>query len=91
MTLNSGIKCALCDGTRRSVCTSPDCPQGAGKGKSHGLAEYCAKFDRHYAVQRVARELWRSRNPHGMTVGMPQVKVPAEVIDFLLTRWKEQP
>ena len=53
-------------------------------------AEFCQGFDPHYAVQRVARELYRARHPQGMVVGMPQVRVPAEFIDFLLTRWKAQ-
>lgn len=52
--------------------------------------EFAAQFAKIYAVQRVARELWHARNPGGMGVGMPRVDLPAELVDFLLTRWRAE-
>lgn len=83
-------KCALCDGSHRAVCTSPDCPQGAGKGKSRDAGAYLAQFEAHYAVQRVAKAVHFERHHTGMrTNGPSTVELPTEMVEFLLTRWRQ--
>jgi hypothetical protein len=52
--------------------------------------EFRARFDPHYAVQRVSREVYRERYPPGMhTNGPSTVTLPTEIVQYLLTRWEK--
>lgn len=55
-------------------------------------AEFCGQFEAHYAVQRVAKEIYRERYPGGMrTNGPSEVRIGIDLAEYLLSRWKSQP
>jgi len=55
-------------------------------------AEFLAQFDAHYAVQKIAREVYRERYQNGMrTNGPSRVWLATELVGYLLTRWRREP
>jgi hypothetical protein len=54
-------------------------------------AEFCAQFNPHYAVQRIARAVYRERYPSGMhTNGPMRVTLDVGLVQYLLTRWGKE-
>lgn len=53
--------------------------------------EFCDKYDKHYAVQRIAKAVHFERYHGGMrTNGPSTVQVPTELVEYLLTRWRRE-
>ena len=93
--IKSMPKCAKCDGSANAVCTRNDCPQAPVSRALEKSAErdlFLAQFDRHYAVQRIARAVHFERHHTGMrTNGPSTVELPTDLVEYLLSRWRREP